>query len=165
VSRKKYVRRKAVDSRQVGPIAYVVDSSGTPVTHWWTPVGKKKPIETKIGIYWQETSLPDSEKGIHTVWSSDENFGDTYPWKRGTPQSEMPKYLVDFMDEASGGQLSGTYALTDWGRDCAAQRCKCRTGGPLLETKHDLPKKDERGGLNSRQWKQYQHKLKTGKIV
>jgi len=161
-TRKRPAPRKKVDPREVGPIAWVVDSSGQPVTHTWTPTGKrKKPRTTQIGIYRQSTSLPADERGRHTVWSSDEDHGDTYPWGKDDP---VPFYLAKFQAEARSGQLSGTFALTDYGRalsDGGAESvCKCNGGGPLRETPHAAPKKDDRGGMNSRAWAKHLRRLK-----
>lgn len=151
--------KKKIDPRQVQPIAYVVDSSGQPLKHWWTPSGKKKPVYEQIAIYWQETSLPDDVKGVHTVWYSNENHGDEYPWKKG---AQRPEFLSRFMKEATSGKLSATFKLTEWGRLVADSRCKCNHGGKLQETKRTESKKDERGGMSSREWKKYQRKLKLG---
>lgn len=150
--------RKQIDPRQVGPIAYVVDSSGAPVKHLWRPSGGRRRRSTTIGIYWQETALTAKEMGIHTVWSSDEDHGDTFPWKVNDPK---PRYLTQFMREASSGTLSATFKLTEWGRECADQRCKCRSGSPLEETARTESKKDERGGMNSKEWKKYLRKIQT----
>lgn len=165
MTRRARASRKHIDPRQVGAIAYVVDSGGTPVTHTWTPTGRRrKKRTTTIGIYRQETSLPNDEKGRHLVWSSDENHGDTYPWEDDDPQ---PYWLTKFMREAKSGQLSAAFAMTAWGRELAngpagdgvGGLCKCRGGEPLREAERAATKKEERGGMNAAQFKKHKRRL------
>lgn len=144
------LRRKKIDPRQVEAIAYVVDSSGEPVIR--TEDSGKFKTGTKIGIYRQETSLPDQKKGIHYVWASDEEYGDRFPYKKGDP---VPYHLIRFMKEATSGRLSATYRLTEWGRLLADTVCKCNTGRRLEEATWTPSKKDERMGMNSKEWKAY----------
>lgn len=151
--------KKKIDPRQLQPIAHVVDSSGKPILNTWKPSGKRKKITTELAIYWQETSLPDNVKGIHRVWYSNEEHGDEYPWKQGA----RPYYLSRFMREATSGFLSATFKLTEWGRQMADAHCKCRTGKRLQESIRPESKVEERGGMNSRQWKKYLRKLRTEK--
>ncbi len=150
-------KKKVVDSRQLQPIAHVVDSSGKPVLHTWKPSGRRRSRTTEIAIYWQETGLPDNVKGIHRVWLSDEEHGDEYPWKQGN----RPHYLSRFMKEATDGFLSATFKLTDWGRQMADEHCKCRSGRQLKESSRPESKIDERCGMNAKQWKKHLRKLKT----
>lgn len=147
--------RKRVDPRQSQPIAYVVDSSGAPVEHTWTTLDGKK-LHTKIGIYWMETNLPDEVRGIHRVWMSDETYGDAYPWRRGDPR---PTHLSRFQKEASSGQLSASFKLTEWGRFACDNHCKC-PGRHVKEANRTESKKDERGGMSSKEWSRHQRRLK-----
>ena len=153
--------RKRADPREVEPVAYVVDSGGQPVRHWWTknlggPKRSQRRVYTTVGIYRQTTSTPDDEEGRHTVWLSDEDHGDSYPWGKDDPR---PARLTQFMAEARTGKLSGTFALTAWGREAATAHCKCLGGGPLEETERvGSSKRDWRGGLSSKQWKKQQRR-------
>jgi hypothetical protein len=125
----------AVDPREVGPIAVVVDSSGRDVLN---------EDGEPIGVYRQHVSERQMAenarrgRGRNVVWSSNTRHGDEYPYAR----SEVVKR---FQHQACVEKRIGPgFRLTEYGRACVAQ---CASRPAVVEPPAPPPE----GGPNARE--------------
>lgn len=121
------------------PIAYVYDAAGT--------------IQQRI--YRQHTG---NDEGRQWVWFCTCPKGNQYGAPRIAGDEKRDTrcdHLRRFMAEATAGQLGPGIVLTEYGRGVANTSCACNTGRRLEETPiPDRPVKEDRGGLNSKQWRE-----------